>query len=164
MANYPAPREPDPAETAFTRRAWPNRYVNQTNVCSDADNQTYQYLSVSACWSTHRQADNKASNTQVQGVWRLTVVFLEPTRNWARCSVGWYRCRATKCPSLYANVEKRRMVNTFVDRVQLTVLFVSLKFALYWFVVREKHCSFIEKYCWSSSNEQGCPQQYPSAT
>ena len=30
-------------------------------------------------------------------------------------------------------------------------LFVSLKFGLCWFVVGEKHCSFAEKYCWSSS-------------
>ena len=31
----------------------------------------------------------------------------------------------------------------------------SLKFGLCWFVVREKHCSFTEKYSQSSAEEQG---------
>jgi hypothetical protein len=84
MANYPAPREPNPAETAdfyapepgwrgcpCTRRAWPNRYVNQTNVCShtyrawlrvDADNQTYQYCqSVRVDRLIDRQATKQAT-------------------------------------------------------------------------------------------------------
>ena len=39
-------------------------------------------------------------------------------------------------------------------------LFVLLKFGLCWFVVSVKHCSFTEKYCWSSSSEQSMTRIY----
>jgi hypothetical protein len=56
--------------------------------------------------------------------WRFTYAFI------------WV-LRFTICTSLSAGIN----------------LHSSLKFSLCWFVVREKYCSFAEKYCWSITEE-----------
>jgi hypothetical protein len=40
---------------------------------------------------------------------------------------------------------------TFPCAQETQALFVSLKFSWCWCFIREKHCLYTEKYCWSSS-------------